>query len=572
MRLRSEEARMPLRYDPQDSGSAGASGRGAWHISGGRGCGATRSKLRHIIEAGLIGGPMRKVLLGIVICQLLAWAAFCNAQDIVSIDTGRIQGSTVAGVISFKGIPFAAPPVGKLRWRPPQPAAKWNGVRQATQYGHDCMQLPSIFSNSPAEDCLYANVWVPEHHGENLPVMVWIYGGAWVVGGSSLRAFDGTELARKGIVFVSFNYRLGRFGYFAFPALTKEGKNGPLGNYGYMDVIAALKWVQRNIAAFGGNPHEVTIFGQSAGGFAVHMLMTSPRAKGLFQRAMVESGGGGIMHDCTGLREGMNGRPSAEQMGVAFARSKGIDGVDRAALEKLRALPVADILDGLTAYNIQAADATYAGPMIDGTLIVGQPPILYRQGKYQHVPLVVGANSGDASISRAANVEELFAPFGTNAKAAEKAYDAAASSNFLLLRNAVGADALFVGPERLVAQTLSAQGNPVWEYRFSYVPLAVRDKLPGAPHGGETPFVFDSTTWYTAGIKLTPEDETMAQKMSAYWANFAKTGNPNGAGLPNWPSYEPGTDMLMDFSENGPIAKPDPWKERLDLTEKLITQ
>ena len=512
---------------------------------------------------------MRRAFIRIAICQALAWASLSSAQDIVSINAGRIRGSTEAGVISFKGIPFAAPPVGKLRWRPPQPAAKWNGVRQATQFGHDCMQLPSIFSNSPSEDCLFANVWTPEHHGQNLPVMVWIYGGAWVVGGSSLQAFDGSQFARKGIVFVSFNYRLGRFGYFAFPALTAEGKDGLLGNYGYMDQIAALKWVQRNIAKFGGNPREVTIFGQSAGGFAVHMLMTSPLGKGFFQRAMVESGGGGFMRNCTGLRTGMNGRPSAEQMGVNFAKSKGIDDVDSAALEKLRALPAEAILDGLTAANLQAADSTYAGPMIDGKLIVDQPPILYQQGRYQHVPIVVGANNGDASVSRATSEEELFAPFGADAKAAEKAYNAATSKNFLLLRNAVGADALFVGPERFVAQTLSSQASPVWEYRFSYLPVPLRGKLPGAPHGGETPFVFDSKTWYTAGLKLTTEDKKMAGEMSTYWANFAKTGNPNGGDLPNWPSYNSNTDMLMDFSENGPIAKTDPWKERLDLTEKL---
>lgn len=515
---------------------------------------------------------MRRVFLVIVLCQALAWASFSSAQDIVSISTGQIQGSTDAGVISFKGIPFAAPPVDKLRWRPPQPAAKWSGVRSATQYGHDCMQLPSPFSNSPAEDCLYANVWAPEHHGQNLPVMVWIYGGAWVVGGSSLAAFNGSEIARKGIVFVSFNYRLGRFGYFGFPALTKESKNGLLGNYGYMDMIAALKWVQRNIGAFGGNPHEVTIFGQSAGGFAVHMLVTSPLAKGLFQRAIVESGGGGFMRNCTALRTGMNGRHSAEQMGVTFAKSKGIDGVDRAALEKLRALPVEAVLDGLTASNIQDADSTYSGPMIDGKVVIGQPPILYQEGKFQHVPMVVGATNGDASISRAANEDELFAPFGADAKAAEQAYNSAASKNFALLRNEVGRDALFVGPARFAAQTISSHGDRVWEYRFSYVPVAVRKVLPGAPHGGETPFVFDTKTWFVANVPLVPEDEKMAEEMSTYWANFAKTGDPNGAGLPSWPRYETNTDMLMDFSEDGPVSEPDPWGKKLDLTEKVEAQ
>lgn len=510
---------------------------------------------------------MRKVLFVLALCQVFAWPALAGAQNVVTIDTGRIQGSTAAGVTSFKGIPFAAPPVGKLRWAPPQPVAKWTGVRQATRFGHDCMQVPSIFSHFPSEDCLFVNVWTPEHHGRSLPVMVWIYGGAWVVGGSSLSFFDGSQLARQGVVFVSFNYRLGRFGYFAFPALTKEDKDGLLGNYGYMDQIAALKWVQRNIAAFGGDPHEVTIFGQSAGGFSVDMLMTSPLAEGLFQRAMVESGGGGWMHDGTGLSKGMNGRPSAEQIGVAFARSKGIMGVGPAALKKLRALPAAAILDGLTATNLLSSAATYSGPMIDGKIVVGQPPVLFREGKFQRVPMVVGANNGDASISTAADEKQLFAPFGADAKAAEKAYDAAAARNFTLLRNEVGADELFVAPARMVAQAIAARGDPVWEYRFGYVPTAVRAVLQGAPHGGETPFVFDHDMWFS--VKLTSQDEAMAREMSAYWVNFAKTGNPNGAGLPHWPRYRPSTDRLMDFSENGPVAHADPWKDRLELIEKM---
>jgi para-nitrobenzyl esterase len=513
---------------------------------------------------------MRKVVIAIAICQALVCVSCSSTKAIVSIDTGQIQGTADARVTSFKGIPFAAPPVGELRWRPPQPAAKWKGVRQTTQFGHDCMQLPSIFSHSPAEDCLYINVWTPEHHGQNLPVMVWIYGGAWVIGGSSLSAFDGTQLARKGVVLVSFNYRLGRFGYFAFPALTKDSENGLLGNYGYMDQIAALKWVQRNIAAFGGNPHQVTIFGQSAGGFAVHMLMTSPLATGLFQRAIAQSGGGGFMQNSTGLSIGMNGRPSAEQIGVAFARSKGIDGVGDAALKKLRALPADAILDGLTAENLLTSDSTYAGPMVDGKLVVENPPLLYQEGKYQHVPMIVGATNGDASISHATNIEELFSPFGADAKAAEQAFGAASARNFSLLRDEVGRDELFVGPARFVAQTLSSQGDPVWEYRFSYVPELARSKVPAALHGGETPFVFNGKKWFI--VPLLPADRKMAQKMSTYWVNFAKTGNPNGAGLPNWPGYHASTDMLMDFSEAGPIAKTDPWGSRLDFIEKLAAQ
>ena len=520
--------------------------------------------------------PVRKVFVVLLVCGALTFASFTKAQNIVSLDTGKIEGSTAAEVTSFKGIPYAAPPVGDLRWEPPQPAAHWSGIRKATEYGHDCMQLPfpsdaAPLGTTPSEDCMVMNVWVPEHHSGKLPVMVWIYGGGWVNGGSSPAVYDGSQFAKKGIVFVSFNYRLGRFSFFAFPELTKESKDGLLGNYGYMDQIAALKWVQRNAAAFGGDSHNVTVFGESAGGFAVHALMTSPMAAGLFQRAMVESGGGRLMMNSTGLREGMNGRPSAEELGIAFARSVGIAGDGPEALKELRALPAEKIVDGLNMATTQAASSTYAGPMIDGKLIVGQSQTLYQEGKYQHVPFLLGANSMDIGFSRAKTKEELFAPFGHNGKAAEEAYDTAAATNIRFLGMKVAADAFMVEPARFVSQTLSSQGDPVWEYRFGYVASSMSKEWSGTPHATEIPFVFD-TVKAKYGAALTPEDEKIAQQTNTYWANFAKTGNPNGAGLPEWTRYHSSSDILMDFTEQGPVAKPDPWKKRLDLTEGLATQ
>jgi para-nitrobenzyl esterase len=338
-----------------------------------------------------------------------------------------------------------------------------------------------------------------------------------------------------------------------------------------MDIVAALQWVQRNIAAFGGDPQSVAVFGESAGGFAVHALMTSPLSQGLFQRAMVESGGGRLMLNSTGLREGLNGRPSAEQMGVAFANSKGILGDDAAALDKLRALPAEAIVDGLNMASMEAADSTYPGPMIDGKLVVGQMQTMYQEGKYRHVPLLLGANSMDIGLPHAKTNEELFAPFGVNAKAAEKAYDAAASTNFSDLSMKVAGDALMVEPARFVAQTVSSQGDPVWEYRFGYVADSMRKQWPGAPHATEIPFVFD-TVKAKYGAPLTAEDEKIARETNTYWANFAKTGNPNGAGLPDWPRYHKSDDMLMDFSQSAPVAKADPWKQRLDLMEQLASQ
>lgn len=519
---------------------------------------------------------MRKTLIAIILSQALAFSAVASAQNIVTIHTGKLKGVTQAGVTAFKGIPYAAPPVGNLRWRPPQPAASWKGVRDATHYGHDCMQLPfpqdaAPLRTTPSENCLFVNVWKPAHHAGKLPVMVWIYGGGWVNGGTSPAVYNGKHFAQKGIVFVSFNYRLGRFGFFGFPALTKASKTGMLGNYGYMDQIAALQWVQKNIAAFGGNPHNVTVFGQSAGGFSVHMLLTSPLTEGLFERAIIESGGGRKLLNATGVTVGMHGRPSAQQLGVSFARKMGIQGDGPAALKKLRALPAKDIVDGMNMASMAAANSTYPGPMIDGKVVTAQPETLYKEGKYRHVPVIVGATNLDIGFSGAKNKQQLFAQFGANAKAAEHAYDAASAPNFFLLRMKVAADSMMVEPARFVAQTLTSQGDPAWEFRFGYVAHSMRSKWPGAPHASEIPFVFD-TVKAKYGVATTAQDEEVAEQANSYWANFAKTGNPNGKGLPLWPEYQSSKDVLMDFTLNGPVAKPDPWKERLTMTQQIANQ
>ncbi len=509
-----------------------------------------------------------------ILCQGLVLCILATAQDTVRVETGQLKGSVEGGVASFKGIPYTAPPVGDLRWRPPQPAAKWLGVRQATAYGQDCMQLPfpsdaAPLGTTPSEDCLVLNVWAPEHRTGKLPVMVWIYGGGWVNGGSSPDVYDGSQFARRGLVFVSFNYRLGRFGFFAHPALTKESQDGLLGNYGYMDQIAALKWVQNNIAAFGGDPLQVTVFGESAGGFSVHMLMTSPLAVGLFQRAMVESGGGRTMLNSTGLHQGLNGHASAEEIGVAFAKKNGISGDDAAALKKLRALPTETVVDGLNMASMGAAESTYSGPMIDGKVVTAQIQSLYSAGRYQHVPMVVGANSMDIGFTHARTVAELFAPFGTNATAAKAAYEADTAKDLMTLGMKVAADQFMIEPARFVARTLSAQGDQVWEYRFGYVANSMRTQWPSAPHATEIPFVFD-TVKAKYGAALTPEDEAIARATNEYWANFAKTGTPNGPGLPKWPQYNANSDQLLMIQTGGPVGEPDPWKTRLDLTEKLL--
>jgi para-nitrobenzyl esterase len=491
----------------------------------------------------------------------------------VRVDSGQLSGAADDGVLSFKGVPFAAPPVGDLRWRPPQPAAHWTGVRKATEYGHDCMQNPfpsdaAPLGTKPDEDCLVLNVWRPaERTGAKLPVMVWIYGGGFVNGGSSPAVYDGSQFARRGIVFVSFNYRLGRFGFFAFPALSRERPGELVGNYGYMDQLAALKWVRRNIAAFGGDPDNVTVFGESAGGGSVHMLLTSPLANGLFNKAIIESGGGrGSLMPARRIHEDQPGVPSAESVGVALAKANGILGDGPEALAALRRLPAEKIVDGLNMASMGPARETYVGgPLLDGRIVVENPDTTYRAGHQVRVPVMIGANSADIGFSLAKSMDEVLAPFGPDRQKARAAYDPTGSGDARAAGTKASMDQIMVEPARFTAAAFAAQGLKAYEYRFSYVARSMRSQWPGAPHATEIPFVFD-TVAAKYGKDLAPEDEATAQAANAYWANFARTGNPNGPGLPNWPAYDAKSDQLMDFTPDGPQGGPDPWKARLDVT------
>jgi para-nitrobenzyl esterase len=495
-------------------------------------------------------------------------------SDRVTVETGQLQGVVAGGVVAFKGIPFAAPPVGDLRWRPPQPAAPWSGVRQAIRYGHDCMQKPvpgdaAPLRTKPSEDCLFINVWRPvKPVADKRPVMVWIYGGGFVNGGSSPAIYAGTQFAKRGVVFVSFNYRLGRFGFFAHPALTRETPDGPLGNYAFMDQIAALKWVRDNIASFGGDPNDVTLFGESAGGFSVHTLMTSPAARGLFQKAIVQSGGGrtDIVPGRMIRGGGASAPPSGEAVGLAFAGSVGVHGEDAAALAALRRLPAETIVSGLNMMNV--FDPTYSGAMIDGKIIVGEPEDIYRAGGGMEIPLIVGATDMDLGFSKASTLAELFAPFGEARAAAQAAYDPGGSGDLPKLRAEVAGDLMMVEPARFVARTLTARGDRVYAYRFSYVAKSMRAKWSGAPHASDIPFVFDTET-IKYGPAVSADDLEAGRTAIGYWTAFAKTGDPNGDGRPAWPVYDPNQDAILDFTNHGPVARPDPWKARLDLAEML---
>ena len=520
-----------------------------------------------------------RTALAVFVASGLAMAALpscAGAPNTVQTVSGAVQGVTVEGVESFKGIPFAAPPLGDLRWRAPQPAAKWTGVKVADTFGHDCMQTPfggdaAPLGATPGEDCLVLNVWRPAGVPKDakLPVIFWIYGGGFVNGGSSPPVYDGSSFAKKGVIMVSANYRLGRFGFFGFPELTKENKdNGLLGNYGYMDQIAALKWVQANIAAFGGDPANVTIFGESAGGGSVNTLMTSTQSKGLFAKAIVQSGGGrGNLMGNRELSKDKPGMPSSETLGVNLARKYGIEGTGPEALAALRKLSAEQINDGLGMMTMGQAGQTYGGPMVDGVIVAEAPQTVYEAGRQAKVPFMIGADTADIGFGFAPTKEAAFAAFGPYADQAKAAYDPDGTKTVQQINAEIGMDKAMVEPSRFVASTISKQGIPAYEFRFGYVADSMKAEWKtGTPHATEIPYVMNTVaTKY--GDKLTATDAKIADQTNSYWANFAKTGNPNGDGLPNWPQYDPKADVLMVFTPEGvPVAKADPWKARMDVT------
>ena len=453
------------------------------------------------------------------ICANAVVGVASAAPPVAATESGLVRGAIGDGVASWKGIPFAATTAGANRWRPPQPVAKWPGVRDATQYGHDCMQLPfggdaAPLGTEPSEDCLVLNVWAPEHvaKGAKLPVIAWIYGGGFVNGGSSPPTYSGDRLARQGVVFVSFNYRIGRFGTYLLPQLTAEATGEwPAGNYGFMDQLTALRWIKRNVAAFGGDPDNVTLIGESAGGASVNTMLTSPMAKGLFDRSVVMSGGNGAVG-------GDDSRRRAQDASLAFATAKGIPADDPQALAKLRALPGEAVVDK---WNLACGWAPCQGalpppgPFVDGQLAV-DPAAAFAGGQFARVPVMIGATSDDIG----------------------------------------GPTGYMVAGARDLAGTISATGVPVYEYRFAYVASSVGK--PGAQHAADIPFFFDTQT-VKYGAQTSDRDRAMGRIISAYIVNFAKAGDPNGNGLANWPRYSRGADPIMAFAADGTaLAGKDP--------------
>ncbi|WP_420461150.1 carboxylesterase/lipase family protein [Neolewinella sp.] len=509
------------------------------------------------------------------------------ASPTVRTAAGVVRGLTEEDVDSYKGIPYAAAPVGNDRWRVPQPATTWQGELDATSYGANCAQAgwpreAGTVAEGSSEDCLFLNVWAPSGAGPQaaLPVMVWIHGGAFVSGSGSEASVSGESFARQGVVLVTFNYRLGRFGHFAFPALSEEAGDEPTGSYAYLDQIAALEWIRDNIATFGGDPDNVTIFGESAGGVSVQSLLTIPRAQGLFHKAIVESGGGrdGVL---TGrpLRE-ENADPyypvSAETIGMNFARKHSIEGTDAAALAELRTLSAADIVDGGEESYGEENIPIYAGPILDGRLVVETAETAYGTGRVPGgVPIIIGSNSAEvpAGFVQAESKEELLSLFGNTGAEAKAAYDPDGAREFAELLSLVNTDKVWAEPARFTARAFTEAGEPAYVYLFSYVPESLRERAPyGAPHASEIPYVFDNLDARWGVDTITAADRAVAELMNTYWANFARTGDPNGAGLPDWPRYTPDSEGLIEFERSGTASgKADPKEAQLDVIERAVS-
>ncbi len=458
----------------------------------------------------MLGMPTISVLLArtaVIGTAVLAGLGAARIADPprVTIDTGTIEGLDTAGVMVFRGIPYAAPPVGELRWKPPQPAQPWDGVRPAQQLGRNCIQHQPYsdidpFAAGVSEDCLFLNVWTGslDTRAPRRPVMVWIHGGGFFAGFGGEERHNGARLAQKGAVVVTLNFRLGPFGFLAHPALASESRHHAAGNYGLLDQIAALQWVKRNIARFGGDPSRVTIFGESAGGFSVGSLIASPLAKGLFQRAILESG--------TGVGLGIASRDDAQAVALRFADSLRVYGASPDAAAHLRALNPDTLLAASLHLGPPGAPAFY--PVVDGWVLPHAVDSTLATGAANVVPVVAGTNRDEGDEGMGA-------------------------------------------PTRTFARLISARGAPTYVYMFSRVGDDSANRARGAYHSAEITFVFGRPHPLQPSAGSTPYDSTVAEAMSDYWVAFATSGDPNGpptAGKwPRWPRYNASTDALLEI-------------------------
>ena len=519
-------------------------------------------------------------------CGLVLTLGVATASGQVKTTAGLVEGvATDEGRIRvFKGLPYAAPPVGPLRWKAPAPLTPWTGVRKADSFGAQCMQpqvfADIVFDRPASEDCLYLNLWTPATDAAaRLPVMVWIHGGGYQAGASHEPRHDGVRLARNRVVLVTINYRLGVFGFLAHPALSKDDPRGSSGNYGLLDMVAALQWVRDNAAAFGGDPGNVTIFGESAGSFAVNALMVAPQARGLFHKVIGESGAHFGPSLAAATREASEG--NGERFGTTL---------DATTAEALRAKPAADILAAAAKWQ------PWFSPAIDGVVLTEPVAATFAAGKQAHVPLLAGWNADEARGGVLLAAERPTATsfanqtrkrFGPAADSLLKVYAAGSDAEALESAAALASD-LFISYStwKWIEAHRATGGAPVYRYLFSRkIPVApgeVRNGRPvtaedvGARHAGEIEYVF-GTLDSVKNVSWTPADRTLSETIGKYWTNFARTGNPNGEGLQAWPVLAPSPGAIQDMGprlielDTTVQAIPEPNRARYEALDQILT-
>jgi para-nitrobenzyl esterase len=504
--------------------------------------------------------------------SILSIAANTASAGVVRTEAGLLEGTAEDGLAVYRGVPFAAAPVGELRWRAPQSAPHWSGVRRAHDFAPSCMQElrpnPSIGNTRPrtSEDCLYLNVWSPARMAHDaMPVMVWIYGGGFVFGSTAVPLYSGEELAKHGVIVVSIAYRLGAFGFLAHPDLSAESPHHVSGNYGLLDQIAALQWVQKNIAAFGGDARRVTIFGESAGGISVSMLAASPLARGLFAGAISESGASfGSVRVPPLPGENMPALADAERTGIAFARQ-----LDVKSAADLRNLP---------AETVQAAKSSIGDfwPTLDHWVILDDQYKLYQNGHYDQTPILIGTNSNEGAIfgtpaSASDFVSAVHARFGPFAEDLLNVYSPT-ETHWRQSSMDLNRDAAFGWHAWTWARLQSVSGkSKAFLYYFDQAPPRAPQSpysgAAGAVHAEELIYVFQhinrsDLTWST-------QDRAISSAMAEYWTNFVKRGDPNATGLPRWPAFSVDDARVMYFDDY-PRAEPVPNQEKLDILDKYF--
>ncbi|OFI35707.1 hypothetical protein BFC17_12740 [Alteromonas lipolytica] len=484
---------------------------------------------------------------------------------VVATAQGKVKGSQQNSLRVFKGIPFAKAPVGERRWQAPEPVEAWANVRSATEFAPGCSQTIHPIMSNPgqpvSEDCLYLNVWTPaQKAADNLPVVVWIHGGGFSYGSTAMSLFDGTAIAERDVVFVSIAYRLGPLGFFSHPELSAESEHNASGNYALMDQVAGLKWVQENIAAFGGDPQKVTIMGESAGGMSVSLMAQTPLASGLF-RGVISQSGASVVN--TGM---MASLAEAEQAGVTLMKNAGAS-----SLAELRKLPAEVIVNAATATSGFTRSSSW--PTIDGYVITKDPTALYQQGEQNDVALLIGLNEYEGALFNTIKTADEFKAmvnqrYGDKASQVLAAYPAEDDNQAVASAIDYGTDSTFAIQAWSWARLQKRHGDtPVYYYHFNHNP-PVRPGVPqGAIHGAELPYMLG--TQHTRDIGWTADDKAMSALMISYWTNFIKTLDPNSSKLTSWPEYNEQSEQVLLFENGGSMAVTLPHKTRMTAIDPL---